>query len=691
MSRSMTTPCVLGRQLLFAVMFVAMLLTLLLTALQLHPLYPQQIDELLALAPGVLLTEAPKVFVPALLLLGLVNWRLLAPLRKLLQCAEGDALTQRPAATGRDEVSRLASAFGDVSQRLGQTQAELEQHRNWCQLLFDDSADPVLILDPASETVLDANPAAARLLVRCREDLIGAPMARICPDTLPVWRGFLQRVRRDRGGWTAELHCRNALDEPLQLEVKAAVVTRSEGEVVLATMRGLTGREDMQARIAELAYHDALTGLPNRVLLRDRLEMALARSQRGGSRGVVLMLDTDNFKTINDSLGHSAGDRLLQELAGRVIKVLHEDDTVARLGGDEFVVLPQQMGGETAVVLEHALAVVDQLRSVLDRPFRLDGHDIHITVSVGVAVFPNDGNTVDELLRRADSAMYQAKAAGRNTTHFYSPELEEGVARRLTMGTALRRALVNEEFVLDFQPQLALEDKSLVGCEALVRWERPGHGRVSPLEFLPYLEEMGLLTELGFWVLDRACQYWREGRDQGVVPAHFRMAVNLSAGQFASPAFVQMVESVLQENDMPGCNLELEITEQALVSDLTNAAAKITSLQAQGVSFAIDDFGTGYSSLAYLQQLPVDCLKIDRGFVKLIGKGGRSAGLVDVIISIARKLNLRVVAEGIEHNSQAAYLAQHGCDFGQGYLFGRPVSWAQLHGIESNSQLRLLD
>jgi diguanylate cyclase (GGDEF)-like protein len=508
---------------------------------------------------------------------------------------------------------------------------------------------------------------------------------------LPVWRSFLQRVRRDRGGWAAELHCRNALGETLQVEVKAALVVGVQGEVVLATLRGLSSREDMQARIAELAYHDALTGLPNRVLLRDRLEMALARSQRGGSRGVVLMLDTDNFKTINDSLGHSTGDRLLQELAGRIIKALHQDDTVARLGGDEFVVLPQLMDGETAVVLEHALAVVDQLRSALDRPFRLDGHDVHITVSVGVAVYPNDGNTVDELLRRADSAMYQAKATGRNATHFYSPELEEGVARRLTMGSALRRALVNEEFVLDFQPQLALADKTLVGCEALVRWERPGHGRVPPLDFLPYLEELGLLTELGFWVLDRACQYWREGRDQGVVAAHFRMAVNISAGQFASPAFVQMVQSVLEDNDMPGCNLELEITEQALVSDLANAASKITTLQAQGVSFAIDDFGTGYSSLAYLQQLPVDCLKIDRGFVKLIGKGDRSAGLVDVIISIARKLNLRVVAEGIEHNSQAAYLAQHGCDFGQGYLFGRPVSWAQLHGIDSNSQLRLLD
>lgn len=610
--------------------------------------------------------EALRLIPAAVVVWTVVTWRLsAAPISHF----------SRQHGAVRNPVANLARQLRHSTAGLRLSE---EKSLGWCQQLFEDCAEPILVIDPGSELVLDANPAAVKLMIKPRDQLVGVAVARLCPAATPVLRRFMQRVQRDRSAWVTALHCQNTLGEPLSLEVKASLVARADGDVILATIRDLVDKPQRNARLADLAYHDALTGLPNLVLLRDRLQMALARCQAKQARGALLMLDVDNFKTINDSLSHSSGDRLLQALAERLRKGLHPEDTLARWGGDEFVVLPREHAERTAQVLEHALAIVDQLRSALERPFDLDGHEIHVTLSVGVAVFPNDGDTVDELLRRVDSAMFQAKATGRNTTHFYSPELEEKVALRLTLGAALRRALVEEQFVLHFQPKYSFTGNVLVGCEALVRWERPGHGCVAPMAFLPYLDEMGLLTELGFWVLDKACQSWREGRDCQRLDSHFRMAVNLSAGQFASPAFVQMVLSVLQENDMPGSNLELEITEQALVNDLPNAAKKINALQAHGVTFAIDDFGTGYSSLAYLQQLPVDCLKIDRGFVQQIGQENRGADLVDIILSIARKLNLRVVVEGVEARSQADYLATKGCDVGQGYLLGRPMPWERL-------------
>jgi diguanylate cyclase (GGDEF)-like protein len=695
MTRPVATPCVLGRQLLVSVLLVAAVVTLLLTGLHLYTLLQpaQSVDRslVMTMAWRTLLEEGTRTLVPALLLFALVNWRVILPLKRLLQCSGGVATSQPTPLRERDrndEVTRLAGLFGDINQQLQHTRRELDTTRSWCEQLFDDAQDPLLVIDPVNATVLEGNPAAARLLTCARQDLAGQAIAALCPDAVPKLEGFLRRVQQDGSGWLSELPCRTALGDEVPLQLKASMVQRAPADVVLMTLQQLGAREDMQARIAQLAYQDALTGLPNRVLLRDRLEMVLARSQRNRTRGVVLMLDADNFKTVNDSLGHPVGDRLLQALATRIAQSLRDDDTFARLGGDEFVVLPEEIRGSTAQVLEQAMAAVDRLRAGLEQPFDLDGHEVHVTLSVGVAMYPDDGTTVDELLRRADTAMHQAKANGHNATHFYSPELEERMAQRLTMGSALRRALSNQEFVLQFQPQIALPAGAQCGCEALVRWDRPGHGRVPPLEFLPYLEEMGLMTELGFWVLDRACQYWREGREQGLLADDFRLAVNVSAGQFGNPAFVQMVRSVLEDNAMPGANLELEITEQALVKNLDGAADKMLALQAHGVSFAVDDFGTGYSSLAYLQQLPVDCLKIDRGFVQRIGLQGREASLVDVFIGIGRKLQLRVVAEGVETQQQADYLVAHGCDIGQGFLFGRPMDWHDMVATAANLELQ---
>jgi diguanylate cyclase (GGDEF)-like protein/PAS domain S-box-containing protein len=628
--------------------------------------------------PAVLLSEGLKVLLLFLLLLSLLPTLLNRWLLRLLDTAQqmlGEARASGPVANGAAALTELIGRLQRRQLALGE---EAARSRDWFNRLYLDGRDPILMLHPASGKVLEANPAAGRLLGYRHGEMCGLPIASLYPEHMTDFERFASRVIKDRSGWTAELSCRHRGGHDLAVEVSASLIEHPQGEVILATIRDQSERRQVQEQIEQLAYHDALTGLPNRMLLRDRLEMALARSRRSGQRGPLLFLDVDNFKTVNDSLGHPAGDRLLQEVGTRLHRALRQDDTVARLGGDEFVVLPELVSGSRAMVLEQAMTLVEKLGSSLERPFHLDGHDIHVTLSVGVATFPDDGETVDELLRRAESALYKAKSDGRDTTHFYSPELEEGMSRRLTMGTALRRALANEEFELVFQPQVAMPERRPVAAEALVRWRQPGQGLVSPAEFLPYMEEMGLMTELGFWVLDQVCHQWRQAREQCVLPEGFRMAVNVAAQQFRNPAFVQMVRSVLEENDMPGSSLELELTEQALVLDLEDAAAKINALRELGVSFAIDDFGTGYSSLSYLHRLPVDTVKIDRSFVGLVGQQNSDAALVDVIIGMGHRLGLRVVAEGVENEAQAFYLDAHGCEVCQGYLFGRPVSWEVL-------------
>lgn len=430
-------------------------------------------------------------------------------------------------------------------------------------------------------------------------------------------------------------------------------------------------RKQAEGRVHQLANHDALTGLPNRRLLADRLAQALALAHRNQKKVAVMFIDLDRFKTINDSLGHRTGDRLLQHVARRLTGVLREGDTVSRLGGDEFVVILPEVAsaGDAAVV-------ADKIMEILAPPFSIGGHELHITPSMGISLYPNDGKTVETLIRNADAAMYHAKEMGRANYQFFVPQMNVRAAERLQTENDLYRALDRDELALYFQPKIDLASGLICGTEALLRWRHPERGLVAPDNFIPLAEETGLIVPIGEWALKEACRKAKGWQALGLPP--LPVAVNLSARQFRQKNLVDKVSQVLTETGLEPGLLELEITETTLMQHTGDNLAVLDKLYALGVKFSIDDFGTGYSSLSYLKRFPVDELKIDRSFVGDIPHDSDDAAIVSAIIALARSLNLQVVAEGVETEDQLAYLARAGCHQAQGYYFSRPLPEDQM-------------
>jgi diguanylate cyclase (GGDEF)-like protein/PAS domain S-box-containing protein len=432
------------------------------------------------------------------------------------------------------------------------------------------------------------------------------------------------------------------------------------------TGRDITEQRLSEERIRHMAHHDALTQLPNRALMQDRTEHAIARARRAGESVALLFIDLDRFKTINDSLGHPVGDRLLQAVGARLLECTRASDTVARIGGDEFVVLLESLERPEA-----ARYVARKVLESLADPVELDGHKLQVTPSIGICTFPGDGEDVDTLMRNADTAMYHAKQAGRNNYQFFTAAMTEVVQRRLRLESDLRAALERDELTLHFQPQLDLRTGKIVGFEALARWRHAVRGVIPPGEFISVAEEAGLIGELGERVLRRACAqasaWHRAGHER------LQVAVNCSARQFQDERFVGVVEGILRETDLPAASLELEITESIVMRRTEDVNARLLALERMGVRISIDDFGTGYSSLSYLKRLSIHQLKIDRSFVRDIGSDPDDAAIVNAIIAIAHTLGLSVVAEGVETAGQLAYLRSAGCDLGQGYLFSEPL------------------
>jgi diguanylate cyclase (GGDEF)-like protein len=418
------------------------------------------------------------------------------------------------------------------------------------------------------------------------------------------------------------------------------------------------------ARQAEhLAYHDALTGLPNRRLLLDRLSVALHLARRSGERVAVLFLDLDRFKVVNDSLGHAAGDRLLQAVARRVREAVREGDTLARIGGDEFTLLLPGLHRT-----EGAGRVVQKLRDAMALPFVLDGHEVFVTASVGVALYPEDGEDAETLIRHADIAMYRAKEAGRDGFKFFAPAMNERARERLALEGALRKALVLEQFRVHYQPLCNVATGRVTGVEALVRWMHPDRGLLAPAEFMELAEATGQVTLLGRWVLRQACaqaRAWQRAGHPGLT-----VSVNLSARQFADLGLVPEVRRVLAEEELDPACLELEITESLAMHNVAATEATLRELKRLGVAISIDDFGTGYSSFGYLQRFPIDTLKIDRDFVRDVHRDAGSADIAAAMIAMAHRLGLTVVAEGVERPEQMAFLREQHCDRAQGFLFG---------------------
>jgi diguanylate cyclase (GGDEF)-like protein len=426
-------------------------------------------------------------------------------------------------------------------------------------------------------------------------------------------------------------------------------------------------RKLAEDRIHFMANHDALTGLPNRTLLNDRLSQALLYAQRYDRWVTVAFVDLDNFKFVNDSLGHNAGDELLKTVANRMAACVRATDTVVRLGGDEFVVLLLDQPQSADIVSE----AIQKLRAAIAEPVHIDGHDLTVTCSVGIANYPGDGTDPSKLLANADAAMYRAKEIGRDNFQFYTPELNTKAHEKFLLQEELRSAVARSEFVLLYQPQVDLRTGRVFAVEALIRWKHPTLGIVPPIRFIPIAEETGLIVPIGDWVLREACRQNKAWQDAGL--PHINVCVNVSARQFKEKNLIARVISALKDSGLEARYLEMELTESLIMQDVEQAVATMNELQSLGVQLSIDDFGTGYSSLSALKTFPVARLKIDKSFIEHLPSNENDKAVAGAVISLGQKLNLRVIAEGVETDEQVAFLRENNCDEMQGYHFSKPI------------------
>jgi diguanylate cyclase (GGDEF)-like protein len=425
--------------------------------------------------------------------------------------------------------------------------------------------------------------------------------------------------------------------------------------------------QDVKDNLEHLVHHDVLTDLPNRTLLQDRLGQAIELARRQGRRLAVMSMDLDQFKHINDSLGHAVGDQLLQSVARRLVGSVRQSDTVSRQGGDEFVLLLPYI--ERA---EDAMLSAQKVLAALAPPHHIDGHELHISASIGISIYPEDGQDAETLIKNADSAMYHAKENGRDNYKFFEQSMNVRAVERQFIEASLRHALERQEFVLHYQPKINLLSGAIVGVEALIRWQHPQRGWVLPAQFVPIAEDCGLILPIGRWVLREACRQARAWQDAGLPP--ITIAANTSALEFRARDFLENVRMTLEESRLEPRYLELELTESVLMRDAEATGSLLRALAGLGIKLAVDDFGTGYSSLSYLRQFPIDTLKIDQSFVSRMSHNPDDAAIVSAVISMAKALRLHVIAEGVETAEQLAFLLAQHCDEGQGYFFGRPMA-----------------
>jgi len=535
------------------------------------------------------------------------------------------------------------------------------------RLAMDATADAIFLVDRAGMCFVDVNATACRMLGFEREDFLQVgPNKVVEGDLVKLEELYEKLLSGDQSGAMTELllQCRDG--SPLAVEVQRRTLRSGSSWILVAVARDITERKEAEQRLLKLAHFDTLTGLPNRSQFNDSLTHSLRQAAEHHWSLAVLFLDVDRFKNVNDTLGHTIGDELLRQFSSRLVDCLRVRDTIGRFGGDEFaaiLMLPE--GAQNAVV------VVDKIRETLRKPFDLKGHEVTVTASIGIAVFPDDGADPDSLIQYADTAMYRAKEAGRDAFRFFTAEMNAQSMARLELENALRRAIENEEFVLHFQPKVNIASGRISGAEVLLRWQRPGHGVVSPALFIPILEETGLIVRVGNWVINEACRkiaHWRRSSAGAV-----HLSVNVSGIQFFVGGLEEEVLRAIKEHDISPELLELELTESSLMSNAEETITVLQNLKALGIKISIDDFGTGYSSLAYLKRFPIDKLKIDIAFVREVTSNPDDAAIVLAIINMAHSLKLDVIAEGVEKDAQLAYLRRHGCDEMQGYYFSRPL------------------
>lgn len=549
---------------------------------------------------------------------------------------------------------------------------EQEDREFLAATVFDKSSESILILDNARRIVMFNQSFA---------DTYGYELDEVINQTTDIFRSsrhdnaFYEQIQESVhvfGSWQGEWwRLRKDGSEHPALAV-ISVVRDSTGTATHQVIQeiDISERKEAERRISNLAYHDELTNLPNRSLLRDRVEQAVATASRERATLALLFLDLDHFKNINDSLGHATGDRLLQEVASRLLRSVRRSDTVGRLGGDEFLMLLPEANADDAA------HVAQKVLEECIRPFALDDHNLAVTPSIGIAMYPRDGSDYDELLKKADTAMYRAKDEGRNGYRFFTPEMNQAVFQRMILESSLRKAIDNQEFTLHYQPKFAIDGLQLVGVEALLRWHQPEMGMISPAQFIPVAEESGLIVELGQWVLLEACRQIKEWLDDQL-PAP-KVSINFSTRQFTSRSVEQSVFAALENVGLTGERLEIEITESLLAQDMEYTLAALSSLKQHGISISVDDFGTGYSSLSYLKRFPIDRLKIDQSFVRDIERDADDRAIASAVITMGHSLGMQVIAEGVETQQQLAILREMNCDEIQGYLLGKPMEAGEM-------------
>ncbi len=576
----------------------------------------------------------------------------------------------------------------DVSQR-----EKLDKDQRMAAKVFENSDDGIMILD-AQSRVVQVNPALLKITGFNDVDLLGrSPIGIILPQdsetlapdsTTGPEPGLFHDALTNGFSQNEGFGIRRSGDSFHSL-TSVTVLRDNEDRVqtLIITMRDITESKTHEERIRHLAYFDALTRLPNRTLFHDRLEHELQRCERNNFCAALLFLDLDQFKAINDSLGHAAGDKLLKIASERLTDNVRGEDTVARMSGDEFTIILNGQSSRDHVAASAAHVARKILRELCE-PFNLEGNEAFVSVSIGISIFPDDGKTSSMLLRNADTAMYFAKEAGKNNFQFYTPEMNAYSAEQLAFQNSLHKAVADQEFEVYYQPQYDYQTGSLRTVESLLRWRHPDGSLVSPMRFIPLAEQTGLIIRMGEWLIERSLWQFAEWRSMGL-PVD-RLAINLSTRQFGDDKLVHLVSRLLKQYDIPATSVEFELTESVIMADISVTRAVLEKLKALGVSIVIDDFGTGYSSLNYLKELPIDALKIDGSFVASLPGGLEDQQIVKVIVALAEGFDLRVIAEGVETDEQSDYLKALGCSAAQGYLFSGPKP-----SVELEQFLRLSD
>jgi diguanylate cyclase (GGDEF)-like protein/PAS domain S-box-containing protein len=566
-----------------------------------------------------------------------------------------------------ENINSRKTADADKAATAETLQTNEERYRS----AFQSCPDGVLIARVGDGAIIDANPAFLTIVGFTREEVL----ERTSVD-LDIWADEGDRLRlaealqEDLGCRDMEVRMRRKNGEVFWGQLSASYADIEGASCILSFIRDVSAAKADEEKIRNLAFYDTLTGLPNRRLLWERLRQALIASTRNGCKHALLFVDLDGFKSLNDTLGHHIGDLMLQETAQRIASCVREVDTVARLGGDEFVIILEDLSQIPEVAASQARTVGAKILAAIDRQYVLENRECHTTSSMGITVFGNQSESTNEVLQQADIAMYQAKAAGRNTMFFFAPALQASVNARAAMEKDLRLAIRENQFLLYYQPQL--DRGILTGAEALIRWKHPMRGLMAPKDFVPLAEETGLIFSMGEWVMETACTQlaaWAT-RKGG---AHLSVAVNVSAREFRQPKFVDQVLLALDRSGANPQNLKIELSEKMFAENVEEIIAKMTRLKSHGVTFSLEDFGTGYSSMTYLKRLPLDQIKIDRAFVGEILVDPISGAVAQAIISFGKAMGLSVIAEGVETEEQRAFLARLGCHSFQGYLFSHPL------------------